>query len=150
MLCTLWLAEPYTCTGNFEVDFTELCRRGGIQQAEIPPVVLRPKRPGTPPPPDPKSKEPPPEETEENEDDPTPKTYVTKEKFDYFKPRVQVEMEKEDKTETVTEIFIRGKLRSYTQDVCNQGEVWLPQALGKGWDGERKQDGDCYRDIHKR
>ena len=79
-------------------------------------MVLRPKRPGTPPPPDPKSKEPPPEETEENEDDPTPKTYVTKEKFDYFKPRVQVEMEKEDKTETVTEIFIRGKL--FFSDGC--------------------------------
>lgn len=100
--------EPYTCTGNFEADFTELCRRGGIHSSEIPPVVLRPKRPGTPPPPDPKAKEPVADDGEQDEEDAKPKTYVTKEKFDYFKPCVQVAMEKEDKPETVTEVFIRG------------------------------------------
>ncbi|XP_071501754.1 leucine-rich repeat-containing protein 71-like [Diadema antillarum] len=102
--------EPYVCTGNFEADFTELWRRAGLQQAEMPPVVIRAKRPGTPPPLDPKSKgDPTPEETREDEgEDAKPKTYVTKEKFSYFKPRIQVEMEKEDKPDTVTEVFIRG------------------------------------------
>ncbi|XP_072174280.1 leucine-rich repeat-containing protein 71-like [Diadema setosum] len=102
--------EPYVCTGNFEADFTELWRRAGLQQAEMPPVVIRAKRPGMPPPLDPKSKgDPTPEETKEDEgEDAKPKTYVTKEKFSYFKPKIQVEMEKEDKPDTVTEVFIRG------------------------------------------
>ncbi|XP_011676721.1 leucine-rich repeat-containing protein 71 isoform X8 [Strongylocentrotus purpuratus] len=103
--------EPYTCTGHFEADFTELWRRAGLQVAEMPPVVIRPKRPGTPPPPDPKSKgaDPTPEDkVEDDGEEPKPKTYVTKEKFSFFKPKIQVEMEKEDKPDTVTEIFIRG------------------------------------------
>ena len=41
--------------------------------------------------------------------EPPPKTYVVKDKFEYFKPCVQVEMENYDKPETVTEIYIRGK-----------------------------------------
>lgn len=108
--------EPYTCTGAFEADFIELCRRSGIPQSEIPPVVVRAKRPGTPPPPDPKKddpkgkNQPPPEPTPDIKDDsdPVPKTYVTKEKYQYFKPTIQVEMENEDKPNTVTEIFVRG------------------------------------------
>ncbi|XP_070537411.1 leucine-rich repeat-containing protein 71-like isoform X37 [Ptychodera flava] len=104
--------EPYSCTGMFEQDFTELCRRSGLQQGEIPPVVIRPKRPPTPPPPDPKaqtqvSAEDGEEEQKEPEE-PKPTTYTTKDKFQYFKPTVQVEMENEDKPATVTEIYIRG------------------------------------------
>ena len=41
--------------------------------------------------------------------EPPPKTYTTKEKFEYFKPSVQVEMDHPDKGDTVTEVFVRGK-----------------------------------------
>ena len=41
--------------------------------------------------------------------EPPPKTYVTKDKFEYFKPCVQVEMDNPDKQDTVTEIYVRGK-----------------------------------------
>lgn len=37
-----------------------------------------------------------------------PKTYVTKERFEYFKPCIQVEMDNPDKLDTVTEVYIRG------------------------------------------
>lgn len=40
--------------------------------------------------------------------EPPPKTYVIREKFEYFKPCIQVEMDNPDKQETVTEMFIRG------------------------------------------
>jgi Leucine-rich repeat (LRR) protein len=98
--------EPYTCTGNFEADFSELCRRGGLPATEIPPVMVRAKRPGTPPPPDPKASTE--EPADAGEEEPKPKTYTTRERFAYFKPCIQVEMENEDKPATVTEIYIRG------------------------------------------
>ena len=41
--------------------------------------------------------------------EPPPKTYTTKDKFEYFKPCVQVEMDNPDKLDTVNEVFIRGK-----------------------------------------
>ena len=37
--------EPYTPTGNFEVDFCELCTRAGFPNMQ---VVPRPHRPPTP------------------------------------------------------------------------------------------------------
>ena len=40
--------------------------------------------------------------------EPPPKTYITKDKFEYFKPCVQVEMDNPDKQDTVTEVFVRG------------------------------------------
>lgn len=40
--------------------------------------------------------------------EPPPKTYTTKDKFEYFKPCVQVEIDPLDKGEAVTEIYIRG------------------------------------------
>ena len=40
--------------------------------------------------------------------EPPPKTYVTKDKFEYFKPAVQVEMDNPDKQDTVTEVYVRG------------------------------------------
>ncbi|KAL8568352.1 hypothetical protein ACOMHN_040925 [Nucella lapillus] len=112
--------EPHKCTGNFQNDFTELCRRLGM--AVIPPVMLRPRVPGASASHDSKPDRggakgkqvvPEPEpEPEVNEDgeliEPPPKTYTTKEKFDYFKPVVQVEMDHPDKGDTVTEIFIKG------------------------------------------
>ncbi|CAH1789534.1 unnamed protein product [Owenia fusiformis] len=116
--------EPYNCTGKFFDDFTELCRRN--QMVVIPTIVPRPKRPPSPnsmPAPDAKeskgkgkdkeNKQPEPEpeqELDENGEpiEPLPKTYTTKEKFEYFKPCIQVEMEHPDKQDTVTELFIRG------------------------------------------
>ena len=41
--------------------------------------------------------------------EPPPRTYTTKEKFEYFKPTVQVEMDNPDKEDTVTQIYIRGE-----------------------------------------
>ena len=41
--------------------------------------------------------------------EPPPKTYTMKDKFEYFKPCVQVEMDNPDKQETVTEVFVRGQ-----------------------------------------
>ena len=40
--------------------------------------------------------------------EPPPKTYTVKNKFEYFKPTVQVEMDNPDKQDTVTELYIRG------------------------------------------
>ncbi|XP_070183348.1 leucine-rich repeat-containing protein 71-like isoform X2 [Littorina saxatilis] len=111
--------EPHKCTGNFQNDFTEMCRR--INLAVIPPVVLRPRPPASvahdskPDKGGSKGKqaahEPEPE-PELNEDgeliEPPPKTYTMKEKFDYFKPSVQVEMDHPDKGDTVTEVYVRG------------------------------------------
>ena len=45
--------------------------------------------------------------------DSPPKTFTTKDKFEYFKPCVQVEMENQDKPDTVTEFFIRGVYSSF-------------------------------------
>ena len=42
--------------------------------------------------------------------EPPPKTYTTKDKFEYFKPTVQVEMDHPDKGDTVNELFIKGQI----------------------------------------
>ncbi|CAD5114272.1 DgyrCDS3414 [Dimorphilus gyrociliatus] len=117
--------EPYVCKGHFVDDFTELCKRNNMER--IPPVILRPKRPPSPnsaPPPEEKHKgskkdtkraqqeaqmletEPEPEVDEFG--DPLPKTFLVKNKFEYFKPCIQTEMDHPDKQDTVTSIFIRG------------------------------------------
>ncbi|KAJ8311435.1 hypothetical protein KUTeg_010790 [Tegillarca granosa] len=112
--------EPYNCNGHFQTDFTELCRRNAM--AVIPPVVLRAKPPtlmsqaesSKPDKGSQKGKqaqaqaEPEPEVELDEEGDPPPKTYTLKDKFEYFKPSVQVEMENPDKLDTVTEIYVRG------------------------------------------
>ena len=41
--------------------------------------------------------------------EPPPKTYTVRNKFEYFKPTVQVEMDNPDKQDTVTELYVRGK-----------------------------------------
>jgi len=115
--------EPYKCIGNFLTDFNELCKQNGM--TVIPAVVTRPKPPGAatgtnegkPDKKGDKGKQqapvPEPEpEVELNEDgepvEPPPKTYTTRDKFEYFKPSVQVELDNNDKWDTVTEMFIRG------------------------------------------
>ena len=47
--------------------------------------------------------------TIENEEAP-PTTFVVKNKYDYFKPRVEVETEEEGSKAHIKEVFIRGKL----------------------------------------
>lgn len=57
---------------------------------------------------------------------PAPKTYITKNKFDYFKPTVQVEMDHPEKEDTVTQIFIRGKSTifvDYSIMICFIGHI---------------------------
>ncbi|CAH1262139.1 LRRC71 [Branchiostoma lanceolatum] len=118
--------EPYSCTGDFEADYTELCNRAGLM--EIPKVVPRPHRPGPPPPPDPKSATPmsqrescksarstrmekveePTSPVPSEQEEPPPTTYTTSDKFDYFRPKVQVELEKPEDKKSMTEVYIRG------------------------------------------
>ncbi|CAG2223961.1 unnamed protein product [Mytilus edulis] len=113
--------EPYSCTGNFQADFTELCRRNSMTY--IPPIIPRARPPtvmghtesGKPDkgkgkaPQAPVEPDPDPEQDLDGEGiEAPPKTFTIKEKFEYFKPSVQVEMENFDKPDTVTEIYIRG------------------------------------------
>ncbi|XP_052101938.1 leucine-rich repeat-containing protein 71-like isoform X9 [Mytilus californianus] len=91
--------EPYSCTGNFQADFTELCRRNSMTY--IPPIIPRARPPTVM------------GHTESGKPDKEgveapPKTFTMKDKFEYFRPSVQVEMENFDKPDTVTEIYIRG------------------------------------------
>ncbi|BFZ07715.1 hypothetical protein BsWGS_10753 [Bradybaena similaris] len=111
--------EPYKCSGNFQLDFTQLCKYN--QMPYIPPVVLRPKVPVVVPgsdikiekKPEKKHQTPIPElEFEEQSEYAVsierPKTYITQDKFRYFMPTVQVELDIPERWETVTEIYVRG------------------------------------------
>ncbi|XP_052101937.1 leucine-rich repeat-containing protein 71-like isoform X8 [Mytilus californianus] len=113
--------EPYSCTGNFQADFTELCRRNSMTY--IPPIIPRARPPtvmghtesGKPDkgkgkaPQAPVEPDPDPEQDLDGEGvEAPPKTFTMKDKFEYFRPSVQVEMENFDKPDTVTEIYIRG------------------------------------------
>jgi hypothetical protein len=139
--------QPYTCTGHFQSDYTELCRRHEPPIDYIPTVVLRPHRPRTPTPlpvieeKAPKGSrstkkeeknQPPPEPEIETltvlesgeAPEPPPKTYSTKDRFEYFRPCIQVEMEFSEKQETVTEIHIRGwKIDETMMDIFQQ--CWI-------------------------
>lgn len=127
--------EPHVCTGNFAGDFSELCRRSNMTY--IPPVVPRPRPPapvvqqevsptkGGKDKGKPSVSQPEPEAEETTEDgepvDAPPKTFTTKDKFEYFKPSVQVEMDNPDKPDTVNEIFIRGwKIDTVMMDIFIQ------------------------------
>ena len=113
--------EPYNCTGNFQADFTELCRRNSMTY--IPPVIPRARPPsimghtesGKPDkgkgkaPQAPVEPDPDPELDMEGEGmEAPPRTFTMKDKFEYFKPSLQVEMDNFDKPDTVTEMYIRG------------------------------------------
>ncbi|XP_071098241.1 leucine-rich repeat-containing protein 71-like isoform X7 [Haliotis cracherodii] len=87
--------EPYNCSGFFQPDFTELCHRQDMTY--VPQIVPRPKPPA-----------PSPSQAAEEPVEPPPKTYTMKDKFEYFKPSIQVEMDNPDKLDTVTEVYIRG------------------------------------------
>ncbi|XP_048581132.1 leucine-rich repeat-containing protein 71 isoform X2 [Nematostella vectensis] len=114
--------EPYTPTGNFETDFHELCLRAGFPSLQ---VVPRPHRPPTPSP-IPQENTPvtgkvakdAKEDTSKAEDsttlsgseqeDPPPTTFTTKDKYTFFKPKVEVETEEEGNKSFIKEIYIRG------------------------------------------
>lgn len=107
--------EPYVCTGNFIADYEELCRRNDmsyvpciVQRMKIPlqtvttPVETKNEKT--------KNKGPVEVETEHSDEnkEPLPKTYILNSSYEYFKPRIQVEMENKEKPEWITEIHIRG------------------------------------------
>lgn len=116
--------DIYVCSGHFKTEFETLCRRNSI--TTVLEILPRAKRPVSPPPQpektdekakankknDPKNQAPPPEPEPQPILDPNyeppPKTYVTKDKFEYFKPAIFVEMDNPDKQDTVTEVYIRG------------------------------------------
>ncbi|XP_014778684.2 leucine-rich repeat-containing protein 71 isoform X1 [Octopus bimaculoides] len=119
-------SEPYICTGNFIVDFEEICQRNSV--SVVPEIVPRAKWPSQSQPNNivsidskvDKVKSPQkvtnqvPEaeiETVETPDDngeAPPKTFILREGYEYFKPHIQIEMEVKEKPETVSEIYIRG------------------------------------------
>ncbi|XP_069460656.1 leucine-rich repeat-containing protein 71 isoform X1 [Ambystoma mexicanum] len=92
-------AEDYQCTGNLEVDFTELCNRIGL--TEIPRVTLvehmhhyldKSAR----------------DETDvASEKDSQASGSIVWDKFTYFKPSLQIRLESED-AKSARDIFIRG------------------------------------------
>jgi hypothetical protein len=59
-------------------------------------------------------------EVELEHSEPPPKTYVLKEPYEFYKPRINVEMDNPDKLDTVTEIHIRGwKIEKPIMEVFN-------------------------------
>ncbi|XP_066913026.1 leucine-rich repeat-containing protein 71-like isoform X3 [Clytia hemisphaerica] len=113
-------SEKYKPTGDFEKDFVELCTLVGIQSLC---VVARPKRPGTPSTTSTSittgkgGKNAPPATQQPQQDannnningDGPPTTYIiAKNKYDYFKPRVEIETEEEANRIFVKELYIRG------------------------------------------
>eukprot|EP00112_Aurelia_sp_Birch-Aquarium-sp1_P009463 Seg2075.2 transcript_id=Seg2075.2/GoldUCD/mRNA.D3Y31 product="Leucine-rich repeat-containing protein 71" protein_id=Seg2075.2/GoldUCD/D3Y31 len=117
--------ETYQLSGDFEKDFSELCQRNSVSPIK---VVPRPHRPSSPQISHPEtsmskggkeSKEdrnrthlnPPPEPAKQSEDkdqEPLPTTYITKDKFDYFQPRIEIESEDEGSKTHLKDLFIRG------------------------------------------
>jgi len=110
--------EKYKPTGDFEKDFVELCTLVGIQSLC---VVARPKRPGTPSTSSNNTslgknknahhQQQQQQETPKPEEgvDPPPTTFIiAKSKYDYFKPRVEIETEEEANRVFVKELYIRG------------------------------------------
>ncbi|KAM5129864.1 leucine-rich repeat-containing protein 71 isoform 2-T2 [Mantella aurantiaca] len=89
-------ADDYQCTGNLEQDFTELCNRLGY--TEFPRVVNRVRPPSTP------ASD---RTTFEDTDWTSDKDSLIKERFSYFKPSIQIEVDNED-GRSVREISIRG------------------------------------------
>ncbi|KAM8921084.1 leucine-rich repeat-containing protein 71 [Pelodytes ibericus] len=92
-------AEDYQCTGNLEQDFTELCYRVG--HTEIPQVVARPLSPGSPG-----------SNKTTNDDsewtlDLQASTGQNTDRFSYFRPKINIELENDD-PKSIKEITIRG------------------------------------------
>ncbi|CAF0991291.1 unnamed protein product [Rotaria sordida] len=125
--------EPYHCKGKFLEDFEALCRQAQITY--IVPIVPRPHPPGTPvaassivdikdkaapktakgaaikerePTAQPQQQQPSEADSgEASHEDSLPKTYSLRDNLEYFKPKIQVEMDNPEKQDTLTEILIR-------------------------------------------
>ncbi|CAI9597844.1 unnamed protein product, partial [Staurois parvus] len=91
--------DDYQCTGNLEQDFTELCSRLGY--TEFPRVLNRPRLPSTP-----TSEKTTFDDTDLTLDKDSQIAHIT-DRFSYFKPSIQIEVDKED-GKSVREISIRG------------------------------------------
>lgn len=49
-----------------------------------------------------------------------PKSFVIKDSLEYYKPKIQVEMDHPDKLDTVTEIYIKGwKIEKPLMEILN-------------------------------
>ncbi|XP_065064000.1 leucine-rich repeat-containing protein 71-like isoform X1 [Rhopilema esculentum] len=118
--------ETYCLTGDFERDFCELCSRNDVPAIKIAP---RPHRPSSPvaqhpdtsmskgkeskedrnrghqahqPPPEP------PKPADDKDQELPPTTFTTKDKYEYFQPRIEIENEDEGNKTHLKEFFIRG------------------------------------------
>lgn len=137
--------EPLKCTGKFKDDFDTLCQLKSLKF--IPEVVYRSKRPGSAiqnallnqgdgTQKDKKNQNPgkkqvvtssmavdgenDTEQNPENFIELPPKSFVIKDSAEYFKPKIQVEMDNPDKLDSVTEIHVKGwKLDKQVIEVLN-------------------------------
>ncbi|KAK2572834.1 Leucine-rich repeat-containing protein 71 [Acropora cervicornis] len=139
--CNIFVSfvEPYSPTGNFQVDFCELCTRAGFPTMQ---VIPRPHRPPTPSsipqdstPIGRQEKKDADRKDDGSKTDDTatvsgvdteepPTTYMIKEKYEYFKPRVEVETEEEGNKSYIKEIFIRGEFRHFYTNKLVQDTGW--------------------------
>uniref|UniRef100_A0A0B7BKQ4 Leucine-rich repeat-containing protein 71 n=1 Tax=Arion vulgaris TaxID=1028688 RepID=A0A0B7BKQ4_9EUPU len=131
--------EPYKCNGNFLVDFTELCKQR--QMTYIPSVITRPKLQilqsivTSDSKLDKKADKKQAAVISETEHDSEineavfegpPKTYTIRDKFSFFKPSVQVELDNNDKWDTVTELSVKGwKVDEPMMDVFQHSWIHL-------------------------
>lgn len=79
--------EAYQTTGDFVVDFTELCKRGDVNLVNVK------SRPQTP--------------AQLGAEGEGPNTYVTKDKYEYLKPCIEVENDEDNKV-SIKSLFIKG------------------------------------------
>lgn len=130
------IEEPYTLTNNFSRDFCELAKRAGFPQLS---VLSRPHRPLSvisggqesvqPPGKNEKRDESKKEDVKQdasllvpgNGGDNQPiTTFLIKEKFEYFKPCVQVEWDEEGNRSMLKELYIRGwRIDGRIMDIFN-------------------------------
>eukprot|EP00794_Sanderia_malayensis_P010243 gene10243-11295_t len=121
--------ETFTPTGDFEKDFTELCQRNDLAPIRVTPRPHRPSSPSLLPPETSMSKgkdskedrnrshqnhQPLPDVVKPSEDrlgEAQPSTYVTKDKFEYFQPRIEIETEDEGNKTYLKELYIKGKMK---------------------------------------
>ncbi|MGH0190125.1 UNVERIFIED_CONTAM: hypothetical protein FKN15_042113 [Acipenser sinensis] len=109
-------AEEYVCTGILETDFPELCALVGMK--EIPAVTSRPRPPATP------TAEKNMLEERQSLSTPPPGSAPAGERFTYFRPRLQVELESED-PRTVREVQVKGESERCASAPLCRVSLWL-------------------------
>eukprot|EP00794_Sanderia_malayensis_P014669 gene14669-16197_t len=123
--------ETFTPTGNFEKDFTEPCQRNDLAPIRVTPRPHRPSSPLLLPPETSMSKgkdskedrnrshqnhQPLPDVVKPSEDrlgEVQPSTYVTKDKFEYFQHRIEIETEDEGNKTYLKELYIKASFASF-------------------------------------